>query len=160
MENEANPNPDTNSNVSHSSQLSQPDAKALMANRQDSIAYPENSEFLQSGAADVSILHLNEDDNDFLIELINGVIDRLDQLDAKVDRVINPEASSTVPPDGGGVTVSLTRHELDLLAQCNHNHVDCPGSWRVRILPTRTGRFLSVCCTENCVVPKVISDDP
>jgi hypothetical protein len=48
---------------------------------------PDESAGFQSGHPDGKILHLNEDDNDFILELLNVVIDRLSALEIVVQRI-------------------------------------------------------------------------
>ena len=47
------------------------------------------SEHIQSGHPDGKTLHLDEEDNDFIIELLNEVIDRLDSIEAVLSEMKN-----------------------------------------------------------------------
>jgi len=42
----------------------------------------DESELIQSGSPDGKILHLSEDDSDFIIELLNVIIERLEGIEA------------------------------------------------------------------------------
>lgn len=129
------------------------------SNQPDATNPADDAEPTQSGSPDGYTLHLDEEDNDFLIDLINEVIDRLDELTTSVNRLGGKATQEKDPKSSQGFTTTLTAHELQLLASRKHTHPDCKGTWEVRFLPTRTGKFLTVRCTENCVFPQVVADD-
>jgi hypothetical protein len=129
------------------------------SNQPESTEPVDDSEPIQSGSPDGFILHCSEEDNDFLIDLINEVIDRLDGLTASVDRLSGKRSEDKDQRSSPGFATTLTTRELQLLASRKHTRPDCPGTWELRFLRTRTGKFLSARCTENCVFPQVIADD-
>jgi hypothetical protein len=47
----------------------------------------EEPETVQSGDPDGKVLHLNEDDNDFILDILDVVIERLSALETAVQRV-------------------------------------------------------------------------
>ena len=47
----------------------------------------EEPEILQSGTSGGKVLHLSEDDNDFILDVLDMVIERLSALEAVVQRV-------------------------------------------------------------------------
>lgn len=47
----------------------------------------EEPETVQSGDPDGKVLHLSEDDNDFILEILNVIVERLNALETVVQRM-------------------------------------------------------------------------
>ena len=71
----------------------------------------EEPEILQSGTSDGKVLHLSEDDNDFILDVLDMVIERLSALEAVVQHVDSRLA-------GGQTKETMTPHH------------ECPRVWR------------------------------
>jgi hypothetical protein len=53
------------------------------------------TETLQSGHPDGKVLHLDDEDSDFIIELLNAIIDRLDGIEFVLSQLKEPVAESS-----------------------------------------------------------------
>ena len=64
----------------------------------------EEPEILKSGTSDGKVLHLSEDDNDFILDVLDMVIERLSALEVVVQRVDSRLA--------GGESVTLPHEDM------------------------------------------------
>jgi|JI9StandDraft_2_1071091.scaffolds.fasta_scaffold260899_1 hypothetical protein len=64
----------------------------------------EEPEILLSGTSDGKVLHLSEDDNDFILDVLDMVIERLSALEVVVQRVDSRLA--------GGQSVTLAHEDM------------------------------------------------